>query len=447
MVDNRTIFGQCAVALQGARDPVLMYSSWVYAPDALSGLRPSPAGGGNATRWRLDTTRVLKYNTLLVASTRDVAPAAGGAAPPRVDSLLYWNEKPAGIAGQCALIGFNSQARPDPSGAGFWRRNLTDDCINVNDGATTHRWFSISADGATAAAFTTDSDNNFTFHGIDAQTGAVLWRHVEPSPPPAEAQGWLSYGIQVARGGAWATFNVGTAGLTPQFFYVLDARTGAVRADPVVSPGLLQPQLSDDGALLCASEEAAPQLGAFSVHRWDEAAGAYAQAGAQAAPVAPSANGWRLVKAVFSADAAANRTLLAVAWLDAGITGPNLVALYDAAHVERGPLVSYLQRAVAGSGYATDDLDLSCAEHVCACGFWSQAVDGSQTTLVVLSAKNATGPVLEFATPGSISAVSVARASGGDAAAAPFFVGAAGCSSIGSCIRPGGDAYLWSIAA
>ena len=57
-------------------------------------------------------------------------------------------------------------------------------------------------------------------------------------------------------------------------------------------------------------------------------------------------------------------------------------------------------------------------------------------------ALNASGGLLwNFTTPGSVDAVSVARAEGGGGA----YVLAAGCASLGVCTVPGGDVYGFEV--
>jgi hypothetical protein len=436
--DDKTIFGSASVSLLGAA-PQLLFSGWVYDTYAAS-LRP----GSNATAWKVDVDKVLKYSTLHVDAS-----ATGRS--DGVNSLVFWNEKPAGIDGTCAIIGFNSASAPDLSGRapGTWRTNISrvGDCLNVNDGATPFHWQAISPDGATAVGWFFDSDTNVTIVALDAQTGAERWRYVDPAPAnPNDRDGWISYGVTISADGRWVVFNSGVVGFTVQYLWVLSTADGSLR-DVVVSPGALQPRLSADGGLICASTNPSSGDGGFAVLQWSASAGSYQPAGAGKAPLAPmSPEGWRLVHSAFSTDSRTGATYLGLAWIDDSIVGPTLVAIFDAADVAKGPLNWFANERVPGSDYAVDAVTLECADYLCVAGAWAQKQDGDQPTVIVVSGRapsTTAPPVLAFASRGSISAVSIVRAPGG--AGAPFFVGAAGCSTVGSCIAPGGDAYLWRI--
>ena len=99
-------FGSSAIGVQGPSDPVFMASTWVYPPTEVVGYRPAK----NATFpvWKEDTTKDLHYQTLYVAS-----PGVPPRAPGGVDALAFWNLKPHGLDGTCALFGFNSAVGPD----------------------------------------------------------------------------------------------------------------------------------------------------------------------------------------------------------------------------------------------------------------------------------------------------------------------------------------------
>ena len=90
--DARTWYGSAAIGLLGPSDPVLLTSTWVYAPEEIVAYRPS-VSATNAS-WRLDTSKDGRYQTWSVGTA-----ASAGASGERIDSLAFWNEKFSGISG------------------------------------------------------------------------------------------------------------------------------------------------------------------------------------------------------------------------------------------------------------------------------------------------------------------------------------------------------------
>jgi hypothetical protein len=394
-----------------------------------------PSRNRTAPAWAADTTRDLQYQTLYV-SAPGVPPAAASA----VDALAFWNMKPHGVDGGCALFGFSSAVGPDlafaPPRAGAWHANLTSDCANVNLAVPWSR-FALSDDGAVAVAWTQAAAGDVTVYALDGRTGAERWRRGVPCAPRCDY--FLALGADVSPDGAWVVFDEGVAGAGAHRLHVLSAATGAPRSAPVESAGAIPAHASAGAEWLLTSDDAgSPSSGAFSTWRWRGAAGggAYARVGGGAPPLSSRGNGWTLAQYAFSTEG--NATWLGVVWVDSTLLGPSVLALFDAAS-PGACVTSAHTEPLPGSDYANAGAVVDCAGDVCAAGFFTQKVGGPQRTLVAV-AGSAPGQVWNFTTPGSVDSVSVARREGGGA-----FVLAAGCASVGVCTEPGGDAYGFEV--
>ena len=434
-------FGSSAVSLQGERDPVAMFSTWVYEPTELLGYRP--AVNATAPAWADDTTRDLKYQTLYVASAkgRSAALPAGS-----VDSLAFWNRKPDGISGECVLFGFDSASAPDlsfsPPRAGSWHYNLSSgDCVNIN-GAVPWPRFALSSDGATAVAWVQSINANFTVFCFDGQTGALRWSVEVPCGTPDQCMYFLSYGVDVSDDGKWVVFDDGVIGGTaPHRLNVLSAADGTPRCKPVLTSDPVSAHISPDGSFMYSSDDGTnPSTGAFSTWRWNASSGNYTRAGRGMPPVASDGHGWTSAEYDFSIDPASGTTLLGIVWYDSTLNGDSILAVYDAADPAAGAK-SFFVMAGLENGYANDGAVVDCAGALCAAGFWTQKVGGPQNTLVALSGADK-GFLFNFTTPGSVDAVSLRH----DTAAGVYYVLGVGCQSLGVCTKPGGDAYLFELA-
>jgi hypothetical protein len=449
IIDPRTWYGDSAVGGNvAAGDPVFMTTSWVYPPVEALGFRPA----AGPAPWKTDTTKDLTYQTLLVDTAPSVYGGAAGSAAAPVDSLMMWVEKPSGIVGMCTLVGFNSGAAPQPDAptppAGTWKTRLPMPCLNVNLWSP-YSAFDVSADGKTAVAWVLQSTGaNTTVYGLDAATGAIAWSR-DFGVDAGDADYFLSYGVTLAAGGRWAVYDQGVVGLTDHFLYVLDAATGATR-DVVPSAVAIQGALSPDGAYLYT----APQEGAalFQVHKFNDAAGAYAPVGGPGAPPLPAGSDgetWYFVDGVFSVDAAANRTLLAAIWIAESLSGNGVFALFDADRAADGPLAVHLLTTL-NNDMAIDGGAVACDGPVCAAALEAGAINGTAPTVVVLSAVGvapgaAAPPVFTAVTRGSMNSVSVAAGRAVNGTAAVYFVGAAGCTTNAICTAPGAEATLWEL--
>lgn len=424
-------FGSSAIALQGPADPVFMASTWVYKPEEIAGWRPKK--NATAASWTVDTTRDLTYQTLYVAAP-GAAPISG------VDSLAFWNLKPGGIDGVCVLLGFNSADGPDvslgpPSPGKRWHVNLTSDCANIN-GAVPWSRFALSDDGATAVAWVQAASGSVSVLAFDGQTGAARWRKDVPCGTPGECMYFLSYGADVSGDGQFVVFDEGVVGAGPHKLHVLSAADGAERCAPVLSPDAQTAHVSPDGGFMFSSDDAgAPSTGAFSTWAWNASARAYVRAGSALPPLADSDGGWQLAQYAFSQDDA-GRTYVGVVWFGASLTGPSVLALYDAAAPGAGAVAWTHTLPLPGVDQANAGAVVDCAGSVCAAGFYTQKAGGPQATVVAVSAE-APGAVWNYTTPGSVDAVSVARAAGAES----YYVLTAGCTSSSVCTEPGGDVY------
>ena len=429
-------FGSSAIALQGAADPVFMASSYVFKPEEIVGWRPTL--NATAASWTVDTTRFLTYQTLYV-SAPGAAPIAG------VDSLAFWNLKPSGIDGVCVLLGFNSASGPDvslgPAAPGVrWHVNLTADCTNIN-GAVPWSRFALSDDGATAVAWTQAASGSITVFAFDGQTGAARWRKDVPCGTPDACNYFLSYGADISGDGRWVVFDEGVVGDGPHKLRVLSAANGTERCAPVLSPDAQPAHISPDGAFMFSSDDAtAPSTGAFSTWAWNASAHAFERAGSALPPLADADGGWQLAQYAFS-QGDSGRTYLGVVWFGADLEGPSVLALYDAAAPGAGASAWTHTSPLPGVDQANAGAVVDCAGSVCVAGFYTQKAGGPQATVVAVSA-DAPGAAWNYTTPGSVDAVSIARAAGADS----YYVLAVGCTSSSVCTEPGGDLYGFELA-
>ena len=355
--DPATWFGSVAIALRSPTDPIMMVTSWVFAPEELVAYRPSTANASAA--WRVDTTADLTYQTLYIGSS-------GAPLPGRVDSIAFWNMKPHGIVGDCALIGFHSDAAPDLTGKASpnnWRVNVSSNCQNINGWVPFTR-FGLSRDGATAIAWIQDSDENVTVYCYDGQTGAARWKHVFPAPA-TERSFAVSFGAEISEDGRWVTVDYGIETVSPQFLYVLDASSGALRCDPVPSKGLLQATLSPDGDYLM---ELMDELsGAMSVMRFNATSHAYEVVGTVQPPSPPVSHGWTLGGSAFSTDG--NTTYAGLAWFDTNLAGTSVVAMWDVGSLS-SPVAAVVVPPVDGDDIAVASASISCDGALCAAALW-----------------------------------------------------------------------------
>ena len=431
--DARTWFGSVSVALRGATDPVLMATSWVFAPEEIVAYRPS-AGAGVA--WRTDTSAVTTYQTLYIASASAVL------VPTAIDALAFWNLKPRGIVGDCVLVGFRSDTAPDLTGRapGSWRANVSSQCQNINGWMPFTR-FALSRDGATAIAWVQDGDENVTVYAYDGQTGRPRWTRTF-SAPPAERDYVESFGAELSEDGRWVTVDFGVVTVTPQALYVLDATTGVDRCPPVESPGLVQATLSPDGEYIIQLNNAF--TGTASILRFNDSASGYVIVGTVAPPPPPGAHGWTLGGAAMSSDG--TTTYAGFVWYDSSLAGTSVVAMWSVANLTGRPHSFIVVPPVEGDDIAVASASIACDRRLCAAALWVQVVNGTQPSVVVLSA-DAPIPVMAFTSPGSMDNVDVVYAGpvGGGGGGDRYYVAAAGCATYGVCTAPGSDAYLWEV--
>lgn len=414
-----------------------MQTSWVFDPEELVAYRPK---AGTGVAWRVDSSAVTTYQTLYVGSA-----GATPSAPEAIDTLAFWNLKPGGIVGECDLIGFNAASGPpDLSGRGphTWRANLSRSCMNIN-GWTPFTRFALSPDGATAVAWVQDASLNVTVLAFDGQTGARRWTTVLPAPSGPDRDYFVALGLALSGDGRWVLADEGVeGGGDGQRLHVLSAADGTPRGAPVYSAGtggFMQPTISEDGAFVLAVTNDA--VGSVSVFGWNATAGAYALVGTADPPgVAPGGDGWDLGDAALSRDAGTGVTYVGLAWFDRDLGGSTLLAMFDAAAPSKGPAVSYAVSPVAGDDIAVASAEIACDGGVCVAGLWVQVVNGTQPSVVVLSAATPAAPVFTFTSPGSVDAVDIVSAGAG-----AFYVAAAGCATYGVCTDPGSDAYLWRL--
>ena len=411
-------------------------TSWVYDPEELVAYRPK---AGPNPAWRVDTSSVLTYQTLYVASAGRVP-----STPTAIDTLAFWNEKPGGISGVCSLIGFNAaNGPPDLSGRAphTWRANLSNTCLNIN-GWTPFTRFALSADGATAVAWVQQASLDVTLFAFDGQTGARRWTVTLPAPPQPDRDYFISLGISISADGAWVVADEGVeGGGDGQRLHVLSAVDGTPRCATVDSAGMggfMQPTVSDDGRyVLNVANDA---TGAAGLYVFNSTLGRYALVGYADPPAeAPGGNGWVIGGASLSREPATNVTYAGIAWFDRDLGGSSLVAMFDAANPAAGPVTTYAVQPVAGDDIAVAAAAIACDGGVCVAGLWVQVVNGTQPAVAVLSASSPS-PVFTFVSPGSTDAVDIVSAGAG-----AYYVAAAGCATYGVCTDPGSDAYMWRV--
>lgn len=431
-------FGSSAIALQSPTDPVFMASTWVYPPTEVIGYRP--AHNKTAPAWADDTTRDLKYQTLYV-SAPGVEPLTAGA----VDSLAFWNLKPDGIDGVCALFGFNSAAPPDlsfgPPKTGSWHFNLTSDCTNVNLAVPFSR-FALSDRGESAVAWVQGANASITLFSLEGATGALRWSRNIPCGSKADCDYFLSYGADVSPDGAWMVYDEGVVGSgAPHRIHVLSTATGEARGPPVLSPVPIPAHASLDATYILTSDDASnPSTGAFSTWRWSPLGRNYTKVGSGKAPLDSAGNGWTLSQCAFSTDPTTGETWVGLVWFDSTLLGPSVFALYNAAHPST-PVTTTHTTPLPGSDFANAGAVVDCAGDVCVAGLFTQKVGGPQPTLLVASG-SAPGRVWNFTTLGSVDAVSVVRVGGNNST---YYVLTGGCQSVGVCTQPGGDVYGFEV--
>ena len=365
------------------------------------------------------------------------------ASPPRVNALAFWNRKPHGTDGDCALFGFHAAAPPDlsfrPNAPSAWHFNLSTDCANVNLAVPWTR-FALCDDGSLAIAWVQGAAGNLTLTALDGQTGALKWRKEVPcGATPDACQYFLSYGAELTGDGRFVVYDEGVEGDgSAHKLHVLNAADGSPRGPLILSPGAVPARLSHSGEFAFTSSDGgaggAPPTGEFAVWQWSQAAGRYeAIQGVGKPPLDSHGNGWVVAQYAFSFDAATATTLLGVAWFDATLLGPSVAAIFNASNPGGGALSSAHTEPLPGSDLANAGAVLDCAGSICAAGFFTQRVGGPQPTLVVLDAG---GGVWNYTTPGSVDAVSVVAQPG---ALGSYYVLATGCASVGVCTEPGGD--------
>jgi hypothetical protein len=433
--DNRTWYGSSAVSLQGPSDPILMTTSWVYSPEELIAYRPS--NSSTDPLWVLDTTKVLKYQTLYIASTGAVDKSAAV-----IDSLAFWNEKPGGIIGNCSIVGFNSAVKPDLTGRskGTWRADLSSSCSNIN-GAVPFPRFSLSSDGSVAIAWVQDDAANVHVFAFNGQTGKLLWEYSVTAPPEPKKDYFLAYGADLSADGKYVILDygvVGGAGREGHCFYVVTVATGKLRAPCVIDAGDMMPNLSDDGSYLVVSTDGNnPSTGDFEVYHFNGTE--YVSVGKGTPPLPSGSHGWSFVQYAFSTDKDSGATYVACAWYDTTLLGVTMIAMYDVTNVAKGHLSWAKTEPLPGNDFAMAEVVVDCAGKLCVGGFWTQKVNGPQPTVAIISA-DVPYSIFNFTSPGSTDAVSIVQSTSGN-----YYVAAVGCSSIGVCTKPGADAYLWEV--
>jgi len=72
-------------------------------------------------------------------------------------------------------------------------------------------------------------------------------------------------------------------------------------------------------------------------------------------------------------------------------------------------------------------------------------VDGTLPTTIILSAEG-DGAAWSTATPGSMLSVDVNVGTDAASGARTYYVGLAGCTTLGVCTKPGADAYLYRVS-
>ena len=433
--DNRTWYGSSAVSLQGPSDPILMTTSWVYSPEELIAYRPTTSP--STALWIVDTTKVLKYQTLYITSTGAVDKSSAV-----IDSLAFWNEKPGGIIGNCSIVGFNSATKPDLTGrsTSTWRFDLSTSCSNIN-GAVPFTRFALSSDGSVAIAWVQDADANVHVFALNGQTGKLLWQYTATAPPEPAKDYFLAYGADLSADGKYVVLDygvLGEAGRKGHCFYVLSVQTGKLRAPCVIDPGNVMPSISEDGSYLAVSVDGNnPSTGIFEVFHFNGTD--YISVGKGSPPLPSESHGWDFAQYAFSTDKTTGITYIAGGWFDTTLVGVTMIAMYDAANVTKGHLSWAKTDPLPDNDYAMAQIVVDCAGKLCVGGFWTQKVDGKQPTVAIISADVPTS-IFNFTSPGSTDAVSIVQSSNGN-----YYIAAVGCSSIGVCTKPGADAYLFEV--
>jgi len=439
--DNNTWIGSSAIALQSDADPVFMFSSWVYDPIELVAYRT--AATNLTPSWRVDTTRDLTYQTLYISSSGRPAKSASA-----VDSLAFWNRKPSGINGDCHLFGFNSRVAPDldfsPPTPGSWYVNLTADgtCDNIN-GAFPYSRFALSGDGASATAWVQDGTGNIKVFGIDGQSGVVRWKTETACGKNCEY--FESFGATISEDGKWVAYDFGVVGF-PHNVSVVSSMDGKQRGSRNVPSWDGTPAyISPDGAFVFTANDAGnPSRGTFMTWHWSDAKGEYEEYSYGQPPVESGGAGWVIAQAAFSLDAATGKTYLGVVFFTQTLVGPNVVAIYDVAHLGQGAISSVVVKGISGSDIALANAVIDCDGSLCAAGLATQlAGDKAQPTLVAVSAASANAS-WTWVGPGTVDDVSVVVHDAGTASEG-YYVLAGGCSSRSVCDGKGGFAAAFDL--
>lgn len=435
LTSTKTWFGDAAVAMHGVDEPVLVVSSWVFSAELV-------AVGVDGTAWDdRNFTKIDTFETLYVATAQAPLPAS------QVDSVAFFNQKPDGIIGNCSLIGFNSHSapvpHPSPSDGPGWRTDFDLPCENVNLWVPFSR-FGISEDGKVAMGWVQDASGNVTVFGLDGVTGKVKWRHSQGTDPKYQDY-FLCYGATLTKDGAWVVYDEGIEGGPGVFtLHVLDAATGVERG-VVSSVQAVEGWISPDGAYLVSYADNTRTT--VTVVGWDEASKQYKKVGDAVAPTPTAEPQWVLADCSWGQDnTTTRRTILACGFFSSDLQGVVSIAVWDVGALSAGPISLYTSEGV-NNGMAFDGLEVECARSLCAVALMSVVASVSETVLV-LDGTGAAGakaaPLFKVVTRGTMNAISVAVGTvGGEVV---YYVGAAGCSSIGGCDPPGAEAFLWQVA-
>ena len=116
-----------------------------------------------------------------------------------------------------------------------------------------------------------------------------------------------------------------------------------------------------------------------------------------------------------------------------------MIAMFDTANTT-APLSSAVVPGVPGSDIAVGSASIDCAGRLCAAALWVQVDNGTQPSVVMLSA-DAPAPVFTNVSPGTMDEVAVHQTGPGK-----YVVAAAGCTTFSVCTDPGGDAWMWNVS-
>ena len=304
--------------------------------------------------------------------------------------------------------------------------------------------------GQTAVAYIMHSDSGptYTIFAYEGQTGKPRWNYTLKANNAPNGAPFVSYGVSISRDGRYVITDAGIDGVGLHTYYIFNAADGSLKTT-VTGAAFLQSFLSPTGDyIFTQNADDEPEA---TVHRWNASSGKYESIGTVRSPKpsgVPVGVQWYLSDGSFGYDATSNRTVLALAWLTSDLSGHQSVSVWDVtADLKAGPITNYTYTG-DGSDMAIDGQAVKCTGLVCAAALWNQKTDEGNPTVLVFDASapagTKAGPVWTFATAGSMESVDVAL--GTTAAGAPVaYVAAAGCDTLGDCVAPGGDAYLWMI--